>query len=177
MPWVAIIGDWRVTLFESKTSRDIKQTIFHQIPSTCALMILPFNHHVWTSKNLDKCRQMNDYNMTKHVNSRALAGRSMWGTMAKARLLQKTFTLLFCSFKFCSWFSTRKKAKLPSKTFLLHHHLLFLHQDSRRESLPKILQRFPYLSPSFLYQQEIWKEKVFFPKKTILVAPARGMRG
>ena len=131
-------------------------------------MILPFNFHVWTSKNLDKCRQMNDYNMTKHVNSRALAGRSMWGTMAKARLLQKTFTLLFCSFKFCSWFSTRKKAKLPSKTFLLHHHLLFLHQDSRRESLPKILQRFPYLSPSFLYQQEIWKEKVFFLKRQFL---------
>ena len=92
----------------------------------------------------------------------------MWGTMAKARLLQKTFTLLFCSFKFCSWFSTRKKAKLPSKTFLLHHHLLFLHQDSRRESLPKILQRFPYLSPSFLYQQEIWKEKVFFLKRQFL---------
>ena len=100
--------------------------------------------------------------------SRALAGRSMWGTMAKARLLQKTFTLLFCYFKFCSWFSTRKKAKLPSKTFLLHHHLLFLHQDSRRESLPKILQRFPYLSPSFLYQQEIWKEKVFFLKRQFL---------
>ena len=100
--------------------------------------------------------------------SRALAGRSMWGTMAKARLLQKTFTLPFCSFKFCSWFSTRKKAKLQLKD-------IFAPSSSSLPS-PRFEKRisaedFATLSLSFSVlplPTRNMEGEGFFPKKTIL---------
>lgn len=103
---------------------------------------------------------------------RASAGRSMWGTMAKARLLQKTFTLPFCSFKFCSWFSTRKKARLPSKTFLLHHHLHRYLSSSTKIWEENLCRRFCNTFPIFLRpsstNKKYGRRRFFFLKRQFL---------
>ena len=97
----------------------------------------------------------------------------MWGTMAKARLLQKTFTLPFCSFKFCSWFSTRKKTKLPSKTFLLHHHHLHRYLSSftkiREENLcRRFCNAFPILLRPSSTNKKYGRRRFFFLKRQFL---------